>query len=193
MDTVSFVLGVVGVAIAVPGLLGLTVSIRRGYRWKLVLKGIETIVRTMSMTGWWPDVVIGLGDGAVPAAILVLNCRIRKSYFIDAPTSGRNSPHAAPANLSLEGVPANFGPQERILILDNHVFSGANLRAACEVVIARGASAANVKTAVLLVHNYPSRPWRPDFYAMQIKSGSTRIPWSFTDEHTAVYLAARPR
>jgi hypoxanthine phosphoribosyltransferase len=182
MGTFSFVTGIIGLLIGILALFGITITLRRQFPWRAVLNGIKAV--TPEIEALKPDVVIGLADGAVPAAVIALNCGIEFLYFIDARTSARKE--GGGATLGLMGLPARLD-NHRVLIVDNHIFTGTNMRAAAEEVRSRGAK--EVRTCAIFRHVYPSSIFKPDYYAREISGSIIPIPWSFSPHHAGAYIA----
>ena len=194
METISFALGVVGVIIGIPAVFGMTVTLRRRYNWRAVMLGVRDVATQIEEEEqkkthpWAPNMIIGLADGAVPAAMLALNLRIQRLYFVDAPTSSRTD--EVLANLFLDNLPPKFNNEyDKLLIVDNHIFSGNNMRAAVSAMVARGACRENIRTCAILRNDYPSAAFTPDFTAKEFRGGKTAIPWSFSDGHKSAYVA----
>lgn len=127
------------------------------------------------------DVIIGLAEGLLVASIIALNLRIGKLYFIDAPyTYDSNGTRV----ITLIGnLPRLDG--KRCLLVDNHVYSGANLAAA--VAMVRAQNPMFLKTLVLFKHDSIAPNVAPDFFAEQYSGRIVKVPWSFTAEHKQAY------
>jgi hypoxanthine phosphoribosyltransferase len=131
-----------------------------------------------------PDILVALADGAVPAAIIVLNCRIPYLYFIDAPTGSRSSKKEG--NIETSSLPSTFN-NKRVLIVDNHIYTGTNMRMAVNEIQSRGAK--EIKTLALFKHSVATAVFSPDYHAYTVHGHVRSIPWSITDDHKKAYLS----
>ncbi|WP_238019957.1 phosphoribosyltransferase family protein [Dactylosporangium sp. AC04546] len=182
MEVASFAVGIVGLVVGVLALFPITLRVRRRYAWRSVLAGVKRLAPEVQR--FRPDAVVGLADGAVPAAILALNYRVQRLYFVDAPISGRRTGRGA--ELCLDGLPDDLSGM-RVLIIDNHVYTGSNLAEAVRQV--RGRGAAEVVTMVVYRHVVAAPVAVPDHAAYDFADRLIPIPWSFSDGHKNAYIA----
>lgn len=182
METISFITGILGLIIGILALFKLTIDVRRRTRWRAINRAIEKLEPRCRTKNF--DVVIGLADGLVPAAILALNWRIPNIYFIDAPVANRASARR-PEPLNLDGIPDLTG--KRVLLIDNHIYTGTNMRAA--VVALQARHPAEVVTAALFRHTGATSVFVPDESIYEVNGAVRNIPWSVTSDHRHHYLS----
>ena len=185
MDAVSFAIGIAGFVIGMLSLFGVTMSLKKRYPWKIVLRGIEDVSAQIEHQSPKPDTIIALGDGAVPAAVLALNLGISILYFIDAPTVSRGQKGGP--SLDTSGLPPTLKGR-RVLLVDNHIFTGVNMVAAVEIV--RSLEPEDVKTCAIFCLSSVSSIISPDYSYSIFDSQRIPIPWGYSKLHRDTYVAA---
>lgn len=182
MSIASFTVGVIGLLLGILALFHWTIDIRRRARWKKVVNAISKLESKIRSRRF--DAVIGLADGLVPAAIIVLNWRIPEIYFIDAPLANRmRSPQAA--RIETKGLPKLEG--KRVLLIDTHIYTGTNMRAAVQAL--KELDATEIVTAALFRHTGATAVFTPDYYIYEIHGGVRSEPWTITADHRHEYLS----
>ncbi len=182
MSIASLVVGIIGLVVGVLALFRWTLDIRRKARWKEIVTGIRKLESRIRSHHF--DAVIGLADGLVPAAIIALNWRIPEIYFIDAPVSNRmRNPQSS--QIETKGLPKLDG--KRILLIDNHIYTGTNMRAAVDAL--RHLGVTDIVTAALFRHTGATAVFAPDYYVYLVHGAVRSIPWSITADHRHEYLS----
>ena len=177
---VTIFLAIASIAIGLLALPRLKRSLGRYHSWRVVVKAIRNLedqIRELKC-----DVVIGLADGIVPAAIIVTNFRLGEFYFLDAPYAYTNDGRDRVVEL-YGNLPSLAG--KKCLLVDNHIYTGTNLRAAVDYVRGRGAE--SVVTLVLFKHKVLAHAVEPDIYAYELSARVTKVPWSLSREHETAY------
>ncbi|WP_194903840.1 phosphoribosyltransferase [Catenulispora rubra] len=188
LETISFVVGIAGLVIGVSTLFGVTVSLKKRYTWKIALRGIEDVSAQIQHQNPPPDAIVALGDGAVPGAVLALNLGIKILYFIDAPTAGRA--RAGEPLLDTSGLPPTLKGR-RVLIVDNHLFTGANMAAAVKII--RDLKPEEVKTCAIFRLDSVSSVISPDYSYRNFEGQRIPIPWAYSKLHSEAYIGSSHR
>lgn len=184
MEVTSLVVGVVGLLVALAGLTTWRLQIRKPRTFRRVLKAIRKL--EPEIRDFRPDVIVGLADGLVVAAILVLNFRVDQLLAIEAPVRSEGEIRQTQFHRTFPDLAG-----KRVLVVDLHIYTGTNLRAAVEIV--RLSNPQEIKTLVLFRHNVPNRAIEPDMVADEASGTKAKVPWSMTREHRETYLTTGPR
>lgn len=185
MSIAGFTVGVIGLAVGILALFHWTIDIRRKARWKKVITAIRELEKQIRSRRF--DAVIGLADGLVPAAIIVLNWRIPEIYFIDAPLANRMQSSQA-ARIETKGLPHLEG--KRVLLVDTQIYTGTNMRAATQALKELGVT--EIVTAALFRHTGTTAVFTPDYYIYEVHGAVRSEPWSITSDHRHEYLSLCP-
>jgi hypoxanthine phosphoribosyltransferase len=123
----------------------------------------------MMVSGYDPQVIIGIAKGGVLPGAVVASLLRREFYAIRISRRHNDQVVRAMPELLL-GPPAAIGDQ-RVLLVDDFVVSGTTLAIAREACLAQGA--AQVRTACLLAHSFSNRP----DYVAAISDALVLFPW----------------
>lgn len=133
-----------------------------------------------------PEVIIGLADGRIVGGIIAQNLRINEFFGIDIPVCDNNRNFIPPEGRTIYGKFSDV-TGKRVLLVDNHVFTGANME------LAKGYIAkydpADLKTLVFFKSNLAR--FQPDFIADEFDVGLRMLmPWSYTKKYRTAYCIA---
>ncbi|MEV6276918.1 phosphoribosyltransferase family protein [Nocardia sp. NPDC051832] len=182
MELASFIIGIVGLVFGVAAMFKWTIDLRRRARYRDVIKAISKLDGVIRHHRF--DVVVGLADGLVPAAIIALNFRIPEVHFVDATVSlRRGNQQMAPIDVS--HIPDLSG--KSVLLIDNHLYTGTNMRTAVAALAANNASA--IVTMALFKHQMSTAVFEPDHYVYKVNGRVRSVPWGITPEHRSEYLS----
>ncbi|MCG3155080.1 MAG: hypothetical protein DKINENOH_01682 [bacterium] len=178
---VEVVLAVIGVVFSILTLFGVTIHLEKRQTWAALRKAIAILEGDIRR--YAPDVVVGVSDGLVPAAVICLNFDIPDCLFLNLPISrGRSGERTLPQisfDYDLHG--------KKVLIVDNHIYSGFNLKAAVDFIRSRDPQ--DVKTLVIYKHVYNNPAIQPNLSAYKVTKTIKKVPWSYTKDHVEAYLS----
>lgn len=184
METAGFILGAIGVILGLVGLTTWRLRLQRPRTFRTVLKSLKNL--EAEIRAYSPDVVVGLADGLVVAAIITLNYRVPQMLAIEGPVRGTHNKRATQFHENFSDLGG-----KKVLLVDLHIYTGTNLRAAVELVSLSNPS--EIRTLVLFKHEIPNRAIEPDYYARSASGAKAKVPWSLTPEHRETYLTTGPR
>lgn len=182
MELASFIVGIVGLVLGIATLFKWSVDIRRRAHYRDVIKAISKLDGVIRHHRF--DVVVGLADGLVPAAIIALNFRIPEVYFIDATVSlRRGNQQMLPIDVS--HIP-NL-PGKKVLLIDNHIYTGTNMRTTVAELASK--NAVLIVTMALFKHEMSTAVFEPDHHVFKVNGRVRSVPWGITPEHKSEYLS----
>lgn len=189
MQEFEILLGLIGLILAILGLLGISIQLRKRILWRKVINAIQEV--HPKITRYNPDIIIGLADGMVVAGIIAVNFPPiqdgkTKTGFRPFYTLGVTVQEEIRRNIELLGkevIPDLSG--KRVLLVDCHIYTGQTLSEAIEFLKTKGAR--DLKTLVLFVHEMEEKICEPDYFAYKIKGKRHKVPWSYSNAHESVY------
>ncbi|RNL78474.1 phosphoribosyltransferase family protein [Nocardioides marmorisolisilvae] len=184
LEIAGFVLSVAGLLVGLVGLTAWRLRISRPRTFRRVLKAIKKL--EPEIRAYNPDVVVGLADGLVVAAILVLNFKIDQLLAIEAPVRAQGDMRQTQFYRTFPDLSGR-----KVLIVDLHIYTGSNLKAAVDLV--RLSQPDQIKTLVLFRHDVQNRAIEPNMVAQDAPGTKAKVPWSMTPEHRETYLTSGPK
>lgn len=147
------------------------ISSRRVQSWRSVEKGVVFISCKIKVSGWEPDVVVGLGvGGSVVGAMLAGSLGRKRFLAIDRryrwAKEIRKTYVDTPADLKLDPTP------QRVLLVVGEIYSGETIEQSIKYI--RSKVCSNIKTAALYVSENSN--YYPDFYRYRITK-RIKPPW----------------
>jgi len=176
---INVVIGIISIMIGLLALLGIRITFRKKIPWRYITKGfkkVEPEIRRMN-----PDVVVGIADGVVTAAIIFTNLRIPLFYALDLPITYDEEKKRI---TKISGDVGNL-TGKKVLVVDNHIYTGTNMAAAVDFLKRKNPN--DIKTLVLFKHEMEGAKYKPEYFAYIIKKSRKKVPWSYTKEHETAY------
>lgn len=185
MEIISLIIGIIGLFVGALGLFKWRIDIKRNYTWNDIIKAIKKL--EADIKEYNPNVIIGLSNGLLAAAIIALNYRIQILYWIDSPVLF-NEKAERTTNISCEiGDITN----KKVLIVDDQLYIGKNIKDTIDIL--KKQSPQEIKTLVLFKHTSRNALITPDYYAYEKDANDVRkVPWGFTAEFKAAYFKGTP-
>lgn len=176
--------GVLNTVLSILNYFGIKVRFSTRISWKRLISAVKKI--DPDIKKYNPDVIIGLSDGMVVAGIIATN--ISFSHFLSYYTLGVEVQHDHDGEriiqlLGKEVIPKLTG--KKVLIVDNHIYTGVTLKKALDFLETRDAR--EVKSLVLFDHEIEEKVCNPNFKAYTIRGKRSRVPWSYSECHKSLY------
>jgi len=137
-----------------------------------------------------PDVIVGLNDGIVVAAILAINLPAKASSHRPCYSLGvaitDSVAHPGVREMRLTGT--DLIPDlshKRVLLVDDHIYTGISLGHAVRCVREHGAT--ELRTLVLFESSLENKVFSPDITAFRMSGKRKKVPWSYTSDHFRNY------
>jgi hypoxanthine phosphoribosyltransferase len=148
--------------------------------WNEITNWGDSVSSKITMSGWRPDVVIGLiRGGLVPARILCDHLQIKSLYAVKVEHWGITAHPDQKAKL-VQGIDLDLADQ-KVLIVDDITDTGESMHLASEHISEKGP--AEVKSATLL--HIEHSVFEPDFYDVFVSKNDWTwfiFPWNFHED-----------
>lgn len=186
---VSILIGIASFVIGLLSFLGIRIRRSSKISWRDVKRGFKKL--ELDIRKYDPDIIIGLADGAVIAGIIatnfcfscVTNFCFSPCYILGVTVTYEDKGKKTIKLLGKDAIGDLSG--KKVLVVDNHIYTGATLKETVEFVISKNPK--EIKTLVLFNHEVEEKICAPDYYAYIIKGKRKKVPWSYTKDHEAVY------
>lgn len=183
-------IAIIGFFLTVLTFLGISIKRSAKLSWRKTAEAIKKVLP--QVRNYDPDLIIGLADGMVAASIISVNLPLkhqksigfRPFYALGVSVRYDQNEGKIIQLLGTEVVPKDLAGQ-KVLLIDNHTYTGATMRDALMFLSSKGAL--QIKTLALFVHEIEEKVCNPDIYAFKIKGSRKAVPWSLSNTHRSVY------
>jgi hypoxanthine phosphoribosyltransferase len=179
--SIEVAVSVAGIVVGIPSLIGAALNL---FQQPLSLRRMLQLIKKLGpqISEFNPDVVIGVSDGIVPAAVIAANFGISRCEFLSMPVArGQHNERVLSASIDIF---SNLRGK-KVLVVDHHLYSGFNLLSAVTQI--KRMKPRSVRTLVLHCHIQENTQIIPDIIGSRLRGKIRPVPWSITDYHRDKY------